>query len=240
MPATQNNDIATIYVDGASRGNPGDAACAGVIEHSSLSSPFEFTEKLGKTTNNIAEYQGLLRGLEFAKQFGFQKLQIYSDSQLMVRQVLGEYQVKNEGLKPLYQKVIRLLDQFESVQITHVLREKNKRADQLCNQTLDQDRDKVKDKFKAENSLTLSESFIQKVSLESPPLNEDPQKSSPTENRAPITAFDEDRLIQKITTILNKSDLIAKESLAKEIWETLKNEPKLGIFLQEQSASQRN
>jgi ribonuclease HI len=127
---------ATIHIDGAARGNPGPAAFAFVI--STNDNPdIEDNGRLGITTNNVAEYTALLRALERARSLGAKRLIICSDSELLVKQMKGEYKVKNEGLKPLYHQAKQLAGQFEAVSFHHVFRAQNKRADQLCNDALD-------------------------------------------------------------------------------------------------------
>ena len=128
--------VLTIHIDGAARGNPGPAACAYVITRDSA--PLvEEGEHLGSTTNNIAEYTALVRALERAAQLGGQRLVIRSDSELLVKQMNGQYRVKNEQLRELYDEAKRLCAPFESVAITHVPRSANSVADRLCNEVLD-------------------------------------------------------------------------------------------------------
>ena len=131
----------TIYTDGASRGNPGPAAAAYVLTdwHGR-----ELAAKglyLGEATNNVAEYSGLMRALEAAKQMSPKLLCIYSDSELVVRQINGEYKVKSELIRPLYQKAMSLLESFDCYQVKHIPRGKNARADSLCNRALDREQD---------------------------------------------------------------------------------------------------
>lgn len=125
-----------IHTDGASRGNPGPAAYAYVLQREGAE---DIEEKgcLAETTNNIAEYTALLKALEHARQLGGQKLKIYTDSELMVKQLEGSYRVKNENLRPLYEQILDLWEQFTQVAIQHVRREQNSRADRLCNEALD-------------------------------------------------------------------------------------------------------
>jgi len=130
------SDTWTIYTDGGSRGNPGPAAYAYVIKRPGQPD-IEGKCYLGKTTNNIAEYTGLVKALEHAKQLGAKKLIVNSDSELMVKQLNGEYRVKNEGLRPLYLQAVELRKQFESVTIKHIYREQNSQADALCNEAMD-------------------------------------------------------------------------------------------------------
>ena len=128
----------TIHTDGASRGNPGDAAFAYVIARDGKP-PIEEADCLGQMTNNQAEYTALIRALEHALELGaHHRLLIHSDSELMVKQMNGQYRVKNEELRDLYEQACALRRRFDGpVTIRHVRREQNKRADQLCNEALD-------------------------------------------------------------------------------------------------------
>lgn len=130
------NDTWTIFTDGGARGNPGPAAFAYVIKRPGQVDVQE-NGYLGQTTNNVAEYTGLVKALEHAKELGGKKLIVNSDSELMVKQMNGQYKVKNEGLRPLYQQASALRKQFESVVIKHVYREQNAQADALCNEAMD-------------------------------------------------------------------------------------------------------
>jgi ribonuclease HI len=133
------SDTWTIYTDGGSRGNPGPAAYAYVIKRPGIA---DIEEKvyLGQTTNNVAEYTGLVKALEHAKELGGRKLVVNSDSELMVKQMNGQYRVKNAGLTPLYQQAVALRKQFDSIAIKHVYRQQNAQADRLCNEALDNPR----------------------------------------------------------------------------------------------------
>jgi ribonuclease HI len=130
------NDTWTIHIDGASRGNPGPAAYALVINRAGQPD-WEESACLGRTTNNIAEYTALVRALERASQLGGRKLHIFSDSELLVKQMNGDYRVKNADLKIWFDKAQDRIGAFDKVSIQHVYREQNKRADQLCNEALD-------------------------------------------------------------------------------------------------------
>lgn len=129
---------ATINIDGGSRGNPGPASYA-VVMKTSDGETIEDTGFLGQATNNVAEYTGLIKALELAKKHHLKTLQIYSDSELLVKQMSGEYRVKNEELKGLFDEANELKKKFSKVVISHVRREQNKRADELCNITLDRE-----------------------------------------------------------------------------------------------------
>ena len=125
-------DTWTIYTDGGSRGNPGPAAYAYVIKRPG-DADIEERCYLGQTTNNIAEYTGFVKALEHAVEIGGKRLVVHSDSELMVKQMNGQYRVKNEGLRPLFEQASKLRRQFESVTFKHVYREQNSQADGLCN-----------------------------------------------------------------------------------------------------------
>jgi ribonuclease HI len=127
-----------LMVDGAARGNPGDAGCGAVILDSNGTVVKELSCYLGHTTNNVAEYEGLLMGLEALVRLGKKRIRVQSDSQLLVRQLNGEYRVKDEKLKALFHKAMALLRQFEAYRILHVPRELNKLADRLANKGIDE------------------------------------------------------------------------------------------------------
>jgi ribonuclease HI len=132
----------TIHVDGGSRGNPGPAAAGVVITDTDRDVVVhEAGYFLGRMTNNAAEYHALIRALEMASTLGASDSRIVSDSELVVKQVTGEYRVKSADLKPLYEQVQRLLMRLGLWQIRHVKREQNTRADQLANMALDAESD---------------------------------------------------------------------------------------------------
>ena len=127
-----------LMVDGAARGNPGDAGCGAVILDKNGTVKQELSRYLGHATNNVAEHEGLIMGLEALLKLGKKRIRVQSDSQLLVRQLNGEYRVKDEKLKALSHKAIALLRQFEAYRIVHVPRELNKLADRLANQGIDE------------------------------------------------------------------------------------------------------
>jgi len=129
-------DTATVHIDGASRGNPGAAAYALVLARPGLP-VVEHAETIGKATNNVAEYAALVAALERALALGVRNLTVFSDSELMVKQMNGEYKVKNADLQELYKEADALRKRLASVTLKHVRREQNKRADELCNLVLD-------------------------------------------------------------------------------------------------------
>lgn len=124
-------------VDGAARGNPGDAGCGAAICDENGNLVKELSRYLGRTTNTVAEYEGLLMGLDALIELGRKRIRVHSDSQLLVRQLNGEYRVKDEKLKVLYQRAQTLLRKFDSCRIVHVYREMNKVADRLANHGID-------------------------------------------------------------------------------------------------------
>jgi ribonuclease HI len=127
---------AVINVDGASRGNPGQASCAAIISLESGMTE-RFGLYLGLATNNVAEYCGLILGLSEAKRLNVDSVEVRSDSNLCVQQILGKYKVKNERLMPLHSKVMSLLNGFKSWDIFHVPRDENTEADAMSNRVLD-------------------------------------------------------------------------------------------------------
>lgn len=130
---------ATLFADGGSRGNPGPAASAAVLLAPGGELVEEIGAYLGVATNNVAEWTALLLGLEAASKRGIRHLNVRLDSELVVKQLRGEYRVKHAGLQPLHQRAVRLLRGFESVDIAHVPREQNVMADRLVNRVLDQE-----------------------------------------------------------------------------------------------------
>lgn len=130
----------TVRVDGASRGNPGPSGIGAVVEFGDGRAPKELCAYIGETTNNVAEYRALLLALEEAGRHVAASLTIYSDSELLVRQLKGEYKVKAQHLRPLHAEASRRLRSFPKVRILHVPREENRRADFLANLAIDQHR----------------------------------------------------------------------------------------------------
>jgi ribonuclease HI len=128
---------ARLFTDGGSRGNPGPAAFGFVLEAEDGTAFAERGETIGIATNNVAEYSGLIAGLETAVQLGVTEVEVVSDSELLVKQMRGEYRVKNEALRELSTQATRLGRQFDSVEYRHVRRERNTRADGLVNEALD-------------------------------------------------------------------------------------------------------
>jgi ribonuclease HI len=126
-----------VMVDGAARGNPGPAGCGAVIYDENGVVVKQLSRYLGHATNNVAEYEGLLMGLEALLQLGRKRIVVQSDSELLVQQLNGQYRVKDEKLKVLFQRAMTLLRQFDSYRILHVGRELNKVADRLANQAID-------------------------------------------------------------------------------------------------------
>ena len=126
-----------VHVDGGARGNPGPAAIAAVLSTPQGEVVEEHGERIGDATNNVAEYRAVLLGLERARARGAREVEVVGDSELVVRQVRGEYKVKDDALKALYAKVVKALAEFDSWSIRHVRREDNAEADRLVNVALD-------------------------------------------------------------------------------------------------------
>lgn len=125
-----------VYIDGAARGNPGPAGI-GVVIKDGPKLIGEIGAYIGKSTNNIAEYMALVRGLEEVLIRGFRSANFYSDSELLVKQLNGEYKVKHENLVPLHYHVLTLVDRMKDFSIKHVTREKNEHADKMANEGID-------------------------------------------------------------------------------------------------------
>lgn len=127
-----------IHVDGAAKGNPGPAGAGVLIEDETGKILDEISEFLGNTTNNAAEYQALCLALAVAQRKGGTSLQIFSDSELMVRQFNGSYKVRNPLLAQLWSKAKSLATRFDQVRLSHISRENNKKADRLANRAIAQ------------------------------------------------------------------------------------------------------
>jgi len=125
-------------VDGGSRGNPGPAAYGVVVRDPRGEIVARLKKYIGNNTNNVAEYFGLIAALDYAQNHSIRGLRIESDSELMVKQMRGQYKVKSEELKPLFERAKKMSQTFESFRISHVYREQNKEADALVNQALDE------------------------------------------------------------------------------------------------------
>ena len=132
-------DLIYLYVDGASRGNPGLAAIGASLQSPNGEELDSISQAIGNTTNNQAEYTALIEGLSLALKKNFKKVEVRADSELVVRQMKGEYRVKDEKLKPLHEKAKNLSRSFDLFSIRHIPRAENHRADELANQALDQE-----------------------------------------------------------------------------------------------------
>ena len=132
LPAYQAN------IDGGARGNPGPAAYGVVIRDPKGEIVARLKKYIGQSTNNVAEYFGLIAALDYAQAHGIRALRVESDSELMVKQMRGHYKVKSEDLRPLFERAKKMSQAFESFRIDHVYRERNREADALVNQALDE------------------------------------------------------------------------------------------------------
>jgi ribonuclease HI len=128
-----------VHVDGGARGNPGPAAIGAVATAPEGGEPLaEKGVYIGEATNNVAEYRAVLLGIELARQLGAREVEIVNDSELVARQIGGQYKVKHAGLKPLFLETMRELREFDRWSVRNVRRESNERADQLVNEALDE------------------------------------------------------------------------------------------------------
>jgi ribonuclease HI len=126
-----------VNVDGGARGNPGPAAIAAVVHDGDGGVLEEQSAAIGRATNNVAEYRALLLGIERAAALGAKRLELVGDSELVVRQVKGDYKVKDETLRALHRQVTEALEGFDEWSIRHVRRDENEEADRLVNEELD-------------------------------------------------------------------------------------------------------
>lgn len=134
----EENSMHNLYVDGGSRGNPGPAGIGAVLAGPDGEPLETLASYIGEATNNVAEYQAMISGLELALDRGVTRLSIFSDSELIVRQLEGAYRVKNEGLRPYYQQAKSLLSRLDEYELSSIPREANVHADELVNQALDE------------------------------------------------------------------------------------------------------
>jgi ribonuclease HI len=132
------SERATLFADGGSRGNPGPAALGARLVDDEGNVLREIAEYLGITTNNVAEWSALIAGLEAAHELGVRDIAVRLDSELVVKQLSGEYRVKHPNLQPLHAKAKSLLRRFERVDVAHVRRKQNADADALVNRALDE------------------------------------------------------------------------------------------------------
>ncbi|MHC4105889.1 MAG: ribonuclease HI family protein, partial [Planctomycetota bacterium] len=129
------------YTDGGSRGNPGPAAAGFILTDTTGTQLQAKAFFLGRNTNNVAEYTGVVKALEAAIKIDAKRVIVFSDSELLVKQINGEYKVKSEQIRPLFQQAVELLGRFENWKVQYVCREKNKEADKLVNQALNLGKD---------------------------------------------------------------------------------------------------
>lgn len=127
-----------LYSDGAARGNPGPAGAGAVLVEPSGQVVDRLGKFLGHQTNNYAEYMGLLLGLRRALELGVREVEVFADSELMIRQLGGRYQVKSPSLRPLYEEALKALNAFERVKLVHVPREMNRAADEMSNKAIEE------------------------------------------------------------------------------------------------------
>jgi len=139
-PEPERKQIACFHanIDGGSRGNPGPAAYGVVMRDGREEVVARLKKYIGQNTNNVAEYFGLIAALDYAQAHGIRALRVESDSELLVKQMRGQYKVKSEELKPLFERAKKMSQTLEMFRIEHVYREQNREADALVNQALDE------------------------------------------------------------------------------------------------------
>jgi ribonuclease HI len=125
-----------IHTDGSSLGNPGLAAIGATVKNEQGKTVIRISQRIGQATNNQAEYRAIIAALEEATRLGAEEVDIKSDSELVVKQISGRYRVKKATLRPLYQKVVQLIDSLAGFTITHIPREQNTEADNLAHLAL--------------------------------------------------------------------------------------------------------
>ena len=125
-----------LYTDGGSRGNPGPAGIGFLILDEKKKKIKDFCKYIGEATNNVAEYYALIHGLEEASALKADEVVVYVDSELIAKQLNGEYRVKDINMKPLFEKTLSILKDFKSFEIKHIERSKNKEADKLVNKAI--------------------------------------------------------------------------------------------------------
>jgi len=127
-----------INIDGGSRGNPGPAAYGVLIRDANGQAVAKLKKYIGRFTNNVAEYYGLIAAMDYAQSHGVRAIRIESDSELLVKQMRGQYKVKSADLQPLYERAQKMAKAFDPFRIDHVYREQNREADALANEALDE------------------------------------------------------------------------------------------------------
>jgi ribonuclease HI len=138
-PTSASAARAVVYSDGASRGNPGPAGAGAVVVFADRGHPtLRFGRFLGVQTNNVAEYQGVILGLERALEAGVREVEVRADSMLAMMQLKGEWKLKHEGLKPHFEKARALAARFERIAFRHIPREQNAAADEMSNRAIDE------------------------------------------------------------------------------------------------------
>jgi ribonuclease HI len=137
IAASSDDTFATLWTDGAARGNPGPAGIGVMLKGPDGAVIAAEGRFVGHSTNNVAEYKALLRGLELALERGVLKLEVRADSELLIKQLKGEYRVRNAGLLPLYEQAQALLGRLDAFRLKHVRREQNAEADRLANEGID-------------------------------------------------------------------------------------------------------
>jgi ribonuclease HI len=144
-------------VDGGSRGNPGPAAYGVVVRNAKGELVAQLKKYIGRSSNNVAEYYGLIAALDYAEQHGVRAVRIEADSELMVKQMQGQYKVKSADLQPLFERARKMSQGFDSFRIDHIYREQNREADRLANEAMDEAEGKTPAKPDVKSTSTKTE-----------------------------------------------------------------------------------
>ena len=178
-PASAKPGAAAVQmnIDGGSRGNPGPAAYGVLIRDGRGETVARLKKYIGRMTNNVAEYYGLIAALDYAESHGIRAVRIESDSELLVKQMRGLYKVKSEDLRPLFERAQKMSKTFESFRIEHVYREQNREADALANEAMDEAEGKTAAPAAAKKSDGMPKKAAPPVSKPEPPASKpEPRK----------------------------------------------------------------
>jgi probable phosphoglycerate mutase len=197
---TAASEWLTAHCDGGSRGNPGPAGFGAVIEDGRGHVVARLSEFLGIQTNNYAEYQGLLSVLKWALEHGHRKLRVVSDSELMVKQMKGQYKVASPGLRPLWEEAKSLTRRLDGFEMSHTLRGGNKEADKLANDAMDRGMGKVRDqgsgvRDQGRQSNAGGTGSVRANAYEKPPRAPQPGENTPKQPRQVIEGYVKDGVV---------------------------------------------
>lgn len=217
---------AIIFSDGGSRGNPGKAAIGYTIQNAKQETVFECGMNIGIGTNNVAEYTALIEALRKAKELEFDEISVFLDSQLVERQIKGEYRVKSPELIPLFEKLINEINTFKNFEMSHVKRELNKRADKLVNEALDSEKQVIYDytdkiKLDCEQLQVASKSDIISA-LEALYISRDIKITAIKELKSVLVVIIQKANISKLAEVTDDINEMVKDSKYKKLFYEVK------------------